>query len=149
SAGITETGVLGLSGASAGQFRILGRWPSGNAKWIKVCGIIPSLSAGGTTTVTLTSAGSGDFGGAPLASGSYPIRIATGAATFTIKPDHFNVIDSAMVDGVTVLASSSSASLGLVLTGPDPAAAYPGNVTCSPDTGGSACSTVYSSAYDA
>src|SRR5690349_9974992 len=45
SAAITNINALGLTGASAGQFRILGRWPSGNAKWIKVCGILPSLSA--------------------------------------------------------------------------------------------------------
>src|ERR1035437_1676274 len=63
SQGISGTSVLGLSGASAGQFRILGVWPSGHAKWVEVCGIIPSLSSGGTATVTLTDGGAGNFGG--------------------------------------------------------------------------------------
>src|SRR6185369_1666571 len=63
SAGINGTNSLGLTGAAAGQFRILGRWPSGNAKWIEVCGILPSLAAGGTAIVTLTDAGTGNFGG--------------------------------------------------------------------------------------
>src|SRR5258708_1931278 len=47
-------GAQGLSGASAGQFRIIEKWPSGNAKSLKVSGILPSLNAGGTATVTLT-----------------------------------------------------------------------------------------------
>ena len=81
SAAIANTNVLGLSGASAGQFRILGRWPSGNAKWIKVCGILPALNAGGRGAVTLTDSGQGDFGGSSLASGNSPIQVATGVAT--------------------------------------------------------------------
>src|SRR5579872_1789720 len=36
SAGIKDISQLGLQGAAAGQFRILGRWPSGNAKWVLV-----------------------------------------------------------------------------------------------------------------
>src|ERR1039458_5276545 len=64
---ISSTSVLGLSGASAAQFRILGAWPSGHAKWVEVCGIIPSLNAGGTVTVTLTDGGAGNFGGSNLA----------------------------------------------------------------------------------
>ena len=36
SAAVTGTASLGLTGTTAGQFRILGKWPSGNAKWIKV-----------------------------------------------------------------------------------------------------------------
>src|ERR1044072_4915756 len=52
SANITSTNGLGLGGASAGQFRILARWPSGRAKWIKVCGILPTLPAGGNAVVT-------------------------------------------------------------------------------------------------
>src|SRR5262245_29516025 len=33
--GLTAAGNLGLTGATAGQFRVLGRWPSGNVKWVK------------------------------------------------------------------------------------------------------------------
>lgn len=40
-----------------GQFRIISTWPSGNAKWIEVACLIPSLSAGGTTSITLTGPG--------------------------------------------------------------------------------------------
>ena len=52
--GAATGGSWSLTGASSGQFRSLETWPSGNIKWIKVCGIVSSLSAGGTTTVTLT-----------------------------------------------------------------------------------------------
>lgn len=149
SAAITSTGALGLSGASAGQFRVLGKWPSGNYKWVKVCGIVPALAAGSTTAVTLGS-GSGNFGGSDLATDAgATITVSTGAANFTIKKANFNGIDSAVVGSVTVVASSSSSVRGLVVTGPNPTAPYPGNVTCSPDTGGSACTTIYSSANDA
>src|SRR5262249_36992011 len=36
SAGIQSTSQLGLAGASSGQFRVLGRWPSGNIEWLLV-----------------------------------------------------------------------------------------------------------------
>lgn len=140
---ITNASTLGLTGASAGQFRVLGRWPSGNAKWVKVCGIVPSLSAGATATVTLTS-GSGNFGGSNLATDNgATISVSTGTAVFTIKKARFNVIDSAVVDGNTIVSPSVAQTRGLVITGPDPRAPYPGNVTCG------ACTTLYSSANDA
>src|SRR5579862_1298392 len=102
SAAITETGALGLTGTTAGQFRIIGKWPSGNAKWIKVCGIVPSLSAGGTATVTLTDGGSGNFGGSNLATDNgSTITVNTGAATLTIKKANFNVIDSVVMGSTT------------------------------------------------
>src|SRR5689334_21684099 len=55
SAGVSSTSVLGLTGATAGQFVVEGRWPSGNIKWVKVRAIVPSLGAGGTAMVTLTN----------------------------------------------------------------------------------------------
>src|SRR3954447_1973681 len=67
SAGVVGTNALGLSGTTSGQFRVLGTWPDGNVKWVKVCGIVPSLNAGGTTGVTLMDSGAGDFGGSSLA----------------------------------------------------------------------------------
>ena len=149
SAGITSTGVLALTGASAGQFRITERWPSGNAKWIKVCGILSSLSARGTASVTLTDGGSGNFGGASIAGGGAPITVATGTMTATIKAaGQFNLLDTVTVGSTPVLTTSTSPTRGMVLTGPNPTANYPGNVTCSPQSGGSACATVYSSAND-
>jgi hypothetical protein len=52
-------------------------------KWAKVCGIVPSLPAGGTTNVVLTDAGSGNFGGTDLAvDGGATITVSTGAAVF-------------------------------------------------------------------
>ena len=49
SAGITNTNVLGLTGASAAQFKVEGSWPSGNIKWAKVRAIVPSVGSGGTS----------------------------------------------------------------------------------------------------
>src|SRR4051794_40577309 len=66
SAGITSTNVLGLTGATAAQFTVESKWPSGNLKWVKVRAIIPNVKAGGTTSVTLTTGG-GNFGGTDLA----------------------------------------------------------------------------------
>ncbi len=149
SAGIRTTGIFGLTGATAGQFRIIETWPSGNAKSIKTCGIVPTLSAGGTATITLTDGGGGNFGGANLATDNgSTITVATGAATFTVKKANFNILDSVVVGSTTVVASSTSSTRGLVLVGPDPTTTYPANVTCSPDSGGSPCATVYSSAND-
>jgi hypothetical protein len=182
---------------ATGQFRITGSWPSGNAKWLKVCGIVPSLSAGSTATVTLTGPGGlsvpltvqealypGSMAGiartdepfcmgVPVADSAAitsttglaltgagtpaeadiatdngsTITVDTGAAVFTIKEANYNVLDSVVVDGTTVVASSVSATRGLVLLGPNPAGTYPANVTC--DATGSDCTTVYSSANDA
>jgi hypothetical protein len=145
--GIANTSTLGLTGATAAQFSVEGLWPDGNIKWLKIRAIVPSLAAGGTTTLTLTNSGTGNFGGANLATDNgATITVATGAATFTIKKSNFNVVDQVVVGGTTVVASG--ASQGLVVLGPNPTAAYPGNVTCSPTAGGTACSTVYSTAND-
>ena len=143
-ANITSTAGLGLGGATAGQFKILGTWPDGKAKWIKVAGIVPALTAGGTAMATLTCNGAGNFGGPNLATDNgSTITVNTGDAVFTVKKANFNVIDSAVLGGTSVVASSTSPTRGLILTGPDPTAAYPGNVTCG------TCTTVYSSANDA
>src|SRR4051794_21500954 len=116
SAGITSTSVLGLTGATAGQFMIEGRWPSGNIKWVKVRAVVPSVPAGGTSTVTLTSTGSGNFGGPDLATDNgATITVGTGTATFTIKKANFNVVDQVVIGGKTVVAGGSSQ--GLVITG--------------------------------
>jgi hypothetical protein len=135
--GATNVSQLGLSGASVGQFRVLGRWPSGRIKWVLI-DTEATLSAGGSNTaIVLTSGGTGNFGGASLAvdNGS-TITVSTGSATFTIRKANFNVIDTAIVAGKTVVARGSSQ--GLVVTGPPP-----GQTTCG------ACSTLYSSINDA
>lgn len=182
-------------GAVTGQFRILGTWPSGNAKWIEVDGLVPSLAAGGTASLTLTGPGGLSIpftvqealypGGSPgVARTNEPftvglpiadsaaitstsglaligsttvtgtlatdngatITVNTGTATFTLKKANHNGIDIAVVGSTTVLATGASG--GWVINGPSPTATFPGNVTCSPTSGGTSCTTVYSSAND-
>jgi hypothetical protein len=145
---IQNGNVLGLNGATAGQFRVLGKWPSGNAKWVKVCGIVSSLAAGGNTIVTLIG-GTGDFGGPSLATDNgTTIAVDTGTAVFAVKKANFNVIDTAVVGGKTIVASSASQDRGFVMLGPNPTATYPANVTCGTGPGQSPCTTIYSSAND-
>lgn len=134
--GLSDVNQLTLTGAGAGQFRVLGRWPSGRIKWVLV-DTQASLSAGQTNTaITLTSGGSGNFGGPNLATDNgATIAVSTGDGVFTVKKANFNVIDQAVVGGKTLVSSGSSQ--GLVLTGP-----APGQTTCPP------CTTVYSSSND-
>src|SRR5689334_10634735 len=54
-AGLTDASTLQLSGVSAAQFRVLGYWPSGKVKWVEVCGLVPTLAAGSSATVTLSA----------------------------------------------------------------------------------------------
>jgi hypothetical protein len=147
SAGITSTTSLGLSGATAAQFTVEGKWPDGNIKWVKVRAIVPSVSAGGTSTVTLTNSGAGNFGGADMATDNgATITVNTGVATFTIKKSNYNVFDQVVMGATTLVASGTSQ--GVVVLGPTPTAAYPANVTCLPTSGGSPCTTIYSTAND-
>jgi len=84
--------------------------------------------------------------------------VNTGAAVFTIKKANFNVIDSVVVASKAIVSSSNSPLRGLVITGPNPSASYPANVTCNAPgqtaaPGQSFCSapgvgTIYSSAND-
>jgi hypothetical protein len=134
SANINSTSQLGLSGSLVGQFRALGRWPSGNIKWLQV-DTQTDLSAGGQNTNIVLTQGTGNFGGNNLATDNGAnITVNTGTATFTIKKTNFNLIDQAVVNGQTLVASGSST--GLVVVGP-----APGSSTCP-------CSTTYSSAND-
>ncbi len=149
SAAISSLNNFTLTGASAGQFRVLGNWPDGNIKWIEACGILPGLSAGSTATVTLSNGGAGNFGGSNLALDNGPtITVATGTSTFTIKKANFNVLDSVVVGSTTIVASSTSGTRGLVVLGPSSTAPYPANVTCGTGTGQTPCTNVFSSAND-
>ena len=133
--GITNVNELTLSGARIGQFRVLGRWPSGRIKWVLV-DTQATLSVGSSAIVTMTNGGSGNFGGASLATDNgATITVATGSATFTIRKANFNVFEQVLV-GTRVLVSAGS-SRGLVLTGPTP-----GQTACPP------CTTLYSSSND-
>lgn len=113
--GIADTSTLGLTGPSAGQFRIIGRYPSGNAKWVLV-DFPTSVTAGGTTSATLTDSGSGDFGGNDLATDGTTISIDTGAATFTVKKTGFNILDTAIVGVDTIVSTGNSGAIEAVGT---------------------------------
>jgi hypothetical protein len=136
--GVTGTSSLGLSGASVGQFRVLGVWPSGRAKWVLVDTQLGSLSAGASSTaITLTNAGSGNFGGSNLATDNgTTITVDTGAADFTIRKANFNGFHEVIVGSTTVVSSGGTG--GPTVVGPTA-----GNTTCG------TCTTVYSSANDA
>jgi len=154
-AGLT---TLGLTGATAGQFRVLAVWPDGYAKWIETCGILSSLSAGSTATVTLTNSGSGNFGGSNLATttdASNTIVVNTGTGTcgtssancFTLKKLNHDGIDEVQL-GTTIVLNTGSGELGYTINGPDPSATYPNNATC---VSGTSCqgSFMYSTSADA
>lgn len=132
---VTSTNQLGLGGASAGQFRVLGRWPSGNIQWLLI-DTLADLSAGKVNDSIMLTSGSGDFGGPRLATedGSQ-ITVSTGPAVFVVRKKKFDLIDQAVVNNRVLI--NSGASPGLVLLGPSP-----GNTDCP-------CSTVYASSNDA
>lgn len=133
SAGIKSSSQLGLSGASAGQFRVLGRWPSGNIQWVLVDTLADVRAGENNTSISLTG-GSGNFGGPPLAKEEMSaITINTEVAVFEVRKHRFDLIDQA-TDKDRVLVKPGSA--GLVIVGPPP------DKTVCP------CSTIYSSSND-
>lgn len=154
--GVTDVSQLTLTGASAGQFRVLGRWPSGRIKWVLVDTLVDIVAGQPNQSVALISGGSGNFGGANLAvdNGDGTITVNTtggacgtaGAICFDVRKAMFNGVDRVRIGTTTVVASG--ASQGFVIAGPDPNAAYPGNVTCAPATGGTVCTTLYKSSND-
>jgi hypothetical protein len=135
SAGIKSTSQLGLAGALAGQFRVLGRWPSGNIEWLLV-DTLSDLAAGKTSNSISLVGGSGNFGGPDLAADEASrITVSTSTAKFVIRKKNFNLIDEAVVNNHALLKSGGS--VGLAVDGPSP-----GNTVCP-------CSTVYASSNDA
>lgn len=138
SAGIKSESQLGLKGAAVGQFRILGRWPSGNAKWVLVDTQV-DLGSGGKNTSTSLTTGQGNFGGSALATDDgATISVKTGSAEFVIRKARFNLFDRVTVEGKALVAPG--ASQGLVLLGPPP-----GETACGSAT---SCTTVYASSLD-
>jgi exo-rhamnogalacturonan lyase-like protein len=112
SAGISNVSQLGLSGASAGQFRELARWPSGAIKWVLV-DFQSDVLAGGTTSGVSLTTGSGNFGGSALAvDGGASIAISTGAASFTIQKSPFRFFDQVSVGGTGIVTAGGE---GLVV----------------------------------
>jgi len=115
-AAVKSISQLGLSGAPVGQFRVLGRWPSGNIKWVLVDTQADVHTGGQNTSISLTD-GHGNFGGSDLATdGGSTISINTGPAEFVIRKSRFNLFDQVTVNGKTLV--SSGTSQGLVLMGP-------------------------------
>ncbi|MGE5178136.1 MAG: hypothetical protein ACM3PF_03490 [Bacteroidota bacterium] len=105
SQGITSVSQLGLSGASAGQFRELARWPSGAIKWVLV-DFQKDLPANGLdASVSLTS-GAGNFGGPDLAlDQGTSILVSTGTAAFTIRKSPFRVFDQVTVGSSSLVTA--------------------------------------------
>lgn len=154
-AAVTSISQLGLSSTSIGQFAVESAWPDGNVQWLKIRSIIPSVTAGGSTSITLNNSGSGAFGGSNLATDNgSTITVNTNGGTcgagsaicFTIKKSNFNFIDSATIGATTLI--STGASAGIVVIGPAGTGTYPANATCSPTSGGATCATLFTSAND-
>lgn len=134
SAAVRSVSQLGLTGASSGQFRVLGRWPSGNIQWVLV-DTQANVPAGGRNTGIALSEGHGNFGGPDLArDGGAAITVNTGPAQFVIRKAKFNLFDQVAVNGKTLVAHGSSS--GLVLLGPS------SGTSCGP------CTDPYTSAND-
>ena len=138
SAGISNISQLGLQGASVGQFRVLGRWPSGHIQWVLV-DTQADLHAGGKNTgVSMTQGGTGNFGGSALATDSGSIiTVNTGAAQFRIRKANFNVFDQVVSGGKRLISSGSSQ--GLAVLGP-----VSPQTSCNPGP----CTTLYLSSND-
>ncbi|MBI4523149.1 MAG: LamG domain-containing protein, partial [Deltaproteobacteria bacterium] len=106
--GVTSVNQLGLSGAEAGQFRVLARWPNGNIKWVLV-DFQADVPAGGTNSRVSLTTGSGNFGGSLLATDDGPtIAVYTGPAQFVIRKSNFNIFDSVVVNGQALVKPGNS-----------------------------------------
>jgi hypothetical protein len=134
SAGIKEVSQLGLAGAKAAQFRVLGRWPSGNIEWVLVDTLADVDAGKANKSISLTS-GNGNFGGPDIArDDGVRITIFTGVVRFGIRKKNFNLFDEVIVGDRTLIKAGQSA--GLALLGPSA-----GQTVCP-------CSTLYASSND-
>jgi hypothetical protein len=110
-------------------------------------GIPIPLSAGLTSTSGLSLSNTNVVSNSNMAvDNGTNITVATGACTFTLVKAHHNGLDTVVCGSTTVV--STGTAVGFALTGPLPTATYPGNATCSPQSGGSTCATLYTSAHD-
>lgn len=114
--GITDTAQLAvvnqLGTAVPAQFRVLKRHASGNVQWVLV-DLQATVNANSANTEFTLVKGTNPSG-SPLAIAGSPITINTGAAIFTIRAANQNVLNSAVVSGVSLLTSGHSG--GLVYT---------------------------------
>ncbi len=103
--GITSVSQLGLSGAAAGQFRELARWPNGTLRWV-LADFQADVPAGGVNATVSVVNGGGSFGGANLATDNgTSITVATGTSTFTIQKSPFRFFDGVTVGGTTLVSA--------------------------------------------
>ncbi len=103
---ITDISQLGLTGASVGQFRVLKCYPGTGKIWWVLVDTQLSIDAGGTQTIFLTDSGIGNFGGNALATEDTNfVIINTGVATFKLKKQNFNFIDSAVINGNSLISA--------------------------------------------
>ena len=114
---------------------------------------VPLLDSAGITSpasLALTGAASTDSANMATDGAAISVNTGSGGCVFTIKKTNHNGLDAVTCGATAIISTSSSATRGLVMLGPDPTAgSAQGKTTCSPDTGGTACTTVYSSANDA
>ena len=142
---------LGLSGGPIiGQFRVLGKWPSGNVKWLQVCTLMTTAPNGSATYVVDKSGlcSGGSCGTVPLAtdntkcdgtsSNNFIRVVPTPGSCFQIRKANFDVLDQVTVNGQVLLDGSLSQSAGFVLMGPS-----------NPNTSCGTCTTQYQSSNDA
>jgi hypothetical protein len=114
--GVTAGGQLGLAGASAYQFKVLNRYPSGNAQWVLVDAVLSgAVGAGGSAALTLANGG-GNAGGSDLAADNGSIiSVNTGPAQFVVRKTGFNGLDSVTVNGQALVASGHAGGVRLTL----------------------------------
>ena len=103
--GITDVSQLGMSGATAAQFRVLARWPNGAIRWV-LADFQADVSAGGTASGVSLTTGTGSFGGGNLATDNgTTIQVSTGTASFTIRKSPFRVFDQVSVGATNIVSA--------------------------------------------
>ncbi|MBL8843867.1 MAG: hypothetical protein JNL90_20260 [Planctomycetes bacterium] len=102
--GIPQLTLLG--GATEAQFATLAKWPDGSVKWA-LCEWRTSLAADGSSTAFSIDKGTGNFGGANLASvaGSI-VTVDTGAARVVFDPAKDDLFDSYQLSGREVFSTT-------------------------------------------
>jgi hypothetical protein len=106
SANISSVSQLGMTGPTAYQFRILGNYASGKAKWV-LCDFLDSVSAGGSSTAATLTSGTGALG-SNMATDGATISVDTGAAVFSVVKAPFKMFDAVTVGGTSVVTTGGT-----------------------------------------
>ncbi len=111
-ADITQLAVLDtLANANIpAQFRVLKRYPSTHIQWVLIDVQVDVPANGQNTALTLVT-GTSPVGMNLAQDTGSTITVATGPAQFTLRKANQNVLDSAVVDGVTLVAGGHSLGL--------------------------------------